>query len=897
MCVCLCMLSLTGAAPARLHAKLRANPGVVLRWPNSPVRHLKGLRDPNNTTPTFSANLRGGVAFAGNTLLTCPNNPSSRQRRATKSRGSRLRSQDSAACVAGNNNDFNMKYVNVDSSGGHFDSSTATLTVPTNATVVRAFLYWGADLSEGVRRDNTDPSGPNTAAADAAPANGNAPQEPSCTNPALPPACDHPLGNTLWRTADLRIGLGTYTTVDATAPLRDGVWKGIASWYNQPGNAPGFAYQVRADVTTEVNAGLSVTKRRSARGAVKQIAVTVANVQAGKGYNRHGGWNLLVVWQSSMAAFRDITIFDGFEYVQVQGGQQLVVGPLNFTGFHTPTGGKVDAHLTTWTYEGDHAITGDYLALGPVSTSGKCDVQKPQKDTLHPVDNFFNSAISRDGTDDGDRVPDFSNQMGFDLATVAVPEGTIPNAANGASVCLGTDGDTYFFGGIVFDTLIRSPNVRISKVVTPTTASPGDTVTYATAVSNPNANDPNNPTAQATNVVISDPLPSGVDFVSFTSNPGGVCSYTAASRTINCMVGTLNVDATFSYSFTAGVKASAQGPAPNPVPNIGCFRSNSADQPDVTFTGCDTATIIVPPTPPQPQPADLGVVKTVSANTVAPGGTITWTIVGTNYGPATSTGFVLADQLPAGVSFVSATAESPLTCTTPPIGSSGAVTCTAPSVPARPAAGSSLTLTITATVPANTAGGTLLLNIATVHGDQDEPAPDPHPNRDATLTAVIVPDQPIPPEPPNPIPPEPDGPPTPPVPQPPEPPAPDVLTARLSLHKQATPSVASPGATVTFSLRVRNITEVSALKVRVCDTLPHGLAVASAPGFKVHGRTLCASVGTLRVLAAKTLRFTARVARGAASHVTNTAVATAGNASRVRADARIQVMPPPSVTG
>jgi len=141
------------------------------------------------------------------------------------------------------------------------------------------------------------------------------------------------------------------------------------------------------------------------------------------------------------------------------------------------------------------------------------------------------------------------------------------------------------------------------------------------------------------------------------------------------------------------------------------------------------------------------------------------------------------------------------------------------------------------------------------------------------------------------------GPPTPPVPQPPEPPTPDVLSARLSLHKQATPSVVSPGATVTFSLRVRNTTEVSALNVRVCDTLPRELAVASAPGFKVHGRTLCASVGTLRVLAAKTLRFTARVGPGAASGVTNTATATASNASGVRAHTRIQVVPLPSVTG
>ena len=75
---------------------------------------------------------------------------------------------------------------------------------------------------------------------------------------------------------------------------------------------------------------------------------------------------------------------------------------------------------------------------------------------------------------------------------------------------------------------------------------------------------------------------------------------------------------------------------------------------------------------------DLGVVKTVSDEIVAPGATLTWRVVGTNHGPGTSTGFVLADQLPVGVGFVSATATPPLSCSTPAVGSSGAVTCTAP---------------------------------------------------------------------------------------------------------------------------------------------------------------------------------------------------------------------------
>jgi uncharacterized repeat protein (TIGR01451 family) len=884
--VCVCLLGLTGAAPARTHAS-RAIPRVVLHWPNSPIRHKKRHRA-TNTTPSFSANLRGGVAFAGNTLETCPENVAAHKHRAKKRRHTRKRSLDSEACVGANNNDHNMIYVNVDPSGGHFDSSSATLTVPAGARVAKAFLYWAGDLSEGVNRPTVNPP------SFAAPANGNAPQEPGCTT-TPPGPCDHPLGNTLWRTADLRVGSGSYTPIDATDPTRNGVWKGIQSWYQQPGQDPGFAYQVRADVTAEVSAAV-LAKSRSAHSAAKNdpITVTVANVQAGKGYNRYAGWNLIVVWETPTAAFRNITLFDGFEYVQVSGGQQLVVGPLNFTGFSTPPRGKVGAQVTTWTTEGDRSLTGDYLALGAVSNT--CSAQTPLSDALHPTNNFFNSTISRSGVDDGDRTPDYSNQLGFDLATVDVPEGTIPNGANGASVCLGTTGDTYFFGGIVFSTLIYAPNLQIQKVANVSQAGPGDPVTYTTSVTNPqrSPDDPLGPTADATNLVVTDPLPSGLHFTGFVGTPP--CTFDGDFNTITCNVGTLPAGGEFTYSFTATVAASAEGPAPNLVVNTACFDATAPPIPG-EFTGCDDATIIVPPTPPQPQPADLGVVKTVSAAVVEPGATITWKIVGTNYGPATSTGFTLADELPPGVAFVSATAEAPLSCTTPPVGGGGAVTCTAPSVPAQPADGSSLTLTIVATVPADTADGTLLQNLATVHGDQDEPVPDPHPNTDTTLTTVVVPDKPIPPE-PNPLPPEPDGPPAPPVPQPPEPPSPDTFTARLALHKSASPSVVLRGSTVTFTLRVTNITEVSALKVRVCDTLPHGLTVVSAPGFKANGRTVCARIGELKAVASKTFRLKVRVGPGASSRIKNTGTATASNVvGKVRDTAAVRVVEPPAVTG
>src|SRR6185437_2574104 len=114
----------------------------VRNWPNTPLHHpLKSALKGNNV-PSFDANIRGDVAIAGNTLETCPENLSGRRRHAHR------RARTAAeACLNANNNDRNMVYVNVDPSGGHFNSSSATLSIPTGARIAKAYLYWAADLS------------------------------------------------------------------------------------------------------------------------------------------------------------------------------------------------------------------------------------------------------------------------------------------------------------------------------------------------------------------------------------------------------------------------------------------------------------------------------------------------------------------------------------------------------------------------------------------------------------------------------------------------------------------------------------------------------------------------------------------------------------------------------
>ena len=199
-----------------------------------------------------------------------------------------------------------------------------------------------------------------------------------------------------------------------------------------------------------------------------------------------------------------------------------------------------------------------------------------------------------------------------------------------------------------------------------------------------------------------------------------------------------------------------------------------------------------------------------------------------------------------------------------------------------------MTLTIVGTVPSSTANGALLLNVATVGGNENEPVPDPHPNRDITETTVFVPDQPIPPTPPPD--PDPDGPPQPPQP-PPTPPfvPPGLAGTKLKLAKQGRPVQARRGDTITYRLRVTNTAEASAKNVQVFDAPLPGLRLVSARRFRRVGSRACITIANLGVLKHVTLTLTGRITAMASSFVFNRASAQARNAPRVRASAVVRV--------
>lgn len=130
--------------------------------------------------------------------------------------------------------------------------------------------------------------------------------------------------------------------------------------------------------------------------------------------------------------------------------------------------------------------------------------------------------------------------------------------------------------------------------------------------------------------------------------------------------------------------------------------------------------------------ADLSVTKSGTPNPVQPGGTITYTITVQNAGPGDAPDVSLSDAIPPGTTFVSLSGPVGWTLTTPPVGGTGSVTATIPTLTV--AAGAQV-FTLVVLVGASATDGTLVDNIATVTSPSIN---DPNPINNSFIAIVTV---------------------------------------------------------------------------------------------------------------------------------------------------------------
>jgi uncharacterized repeat protein (TIGR01451 family) len=127
------------------------------------------------------------------------------------------------------------------------------------------------------------------------------------------------------------------------------------------------------------------------------------------------------------------------------------------------------------------------------------------------------------------------------------------------------------------------------------------------------------------------------------------------------------------------------------------------------------------------QTADMSITLKASAATVKSGAAIKYQANAKNNGPDSASTVVVTDALPAGTTFTSVT-PSGGTCTAPPVGGTGTVTCTVTTIPS----GSHVTVTLALNVTA--ASGSMITNTASVSSATPDPKTT---NNTATVTTNV----------------------------------------------------------------------------------------------------------------------------------------------------------------
>jgi uncharacterized repeat protein (TIGR01451 family) len=183
----------------------------------------------------------------------------------------------------------------------------------------------------------------------------------------------------------------------------------------------------------------------------------------------------------------------------------------------------------------------------------------------------------------------------------------------------------------VTTTVLQTADVKTTKTGA-TTVYATSNLTYTITVTNQGPN-------TATNIIVSDTLPSNATFVSASSggtNGSGVVTWPTMT---NCAIG-------FTTNFTVTVTAPTTGSLTNTV-------SSTATSTDLTPSNNDgsssAAKVITTVTP----VADVKTTKTGAASVYATSN-LTYTITVTNQGPNTSSNIVVSDTLPSNATFVSA---------------------------------------------------------------------------------------------------------------------------------------------------------------------------------------------------------------------------------------------------
>ncbi|MFY9820261.1 MAG: Calx-beta domain-containing protein [Thermoanaerobaculia bacterium] len=373
------------------------------------------------------------------------------------------------------------------------------------------------------------------------------------------------------------------------------------------------------------------------------------------------------------------------------------------------------------------------------------------------------------------------------------------------------------------DQVADSADLSVTKVDSPDPVPAGKNLTYTITVTNAGP-------SSAASVVLGDELPAGTTFVSLSSPSGWSCTKppVGSGGTVSCSTPSLAVG---SAVFTLTVAVAPSTPAGAVFSNTATASSSTPDPNPGNESG--TATTIVGAS------ADLSVTQVDAPDPVTAGNNLTYTITVTNAGPSSAEGVILNDPLPAGTTFVFLSSPAGWTCTKPPVGSGGTVSCSKPSL----AVGSAV-FTLTVAVDPLTPDGAILANTASASST----TPDPNPGNESGSATTMV-----------------------------------GVSADLSLTQMGTPNPVPAGTHLTYTITVTNAGPNPAAGVTLSDTLPAGTTFVSlnSPGgwsCSISGTVSCSKASVPGGLSVFTLIVAVAPSTPIGTILTNTAAITSSTA-------------------
>jgi uncharacterized repeat protein (TIGR01451 family) len=284
------------------------------------------------------------------------------------------------------------------------------------------------------------------------------------------------------------------------------------------------------------------------------------------------------------------------------------------------------------------------------------------------------------------------------VATIGIPAGD-PNLANNSQT-------------ISFQAVLSADLEITSYTGTPNPATAGGNVTFNLRASQLGV-------SPASSVVITIPLPANTTFVSATAPGGWACTTPAVGGMGNIVCTLANWAATgvADFQYTVTVDAGATG-------SLVSTAVIGATTPDpVPVNNSRTATVLLGTA------AELSLTGSVAPNPVSAGGSLTYNFTVSNNGPSAAANVAFATTTPANTTFGTITAPAGWNCTTPAVGGTGAISCTAANQAVPGTANFVLVLNVNAGAPDGSLSLTANVSAAT---------PDQNPaNNTLTLTTIV----------------------------------------------------------------------------------------------------------------------------------------------------------------